>query len=161
MAVVQMYFCQTYKNHNYYGELTVIGMPGCEKFVEDIMQIPPMYSALKVGGQKLVDLARKGEVIERTARPITIHSLSCRATEEPTDYILDVNCSSGTYIRTLCADIGAALGCGAAMAGLMRTETGGFSIEQSHTLEELEALTPEEREALLVPVESLFVFLDL
>lgn len=128
----------------------------CEDFCGDIMQIPPMYSALKVGGQKLVDLARRGETVERAARPVTIHELTCIPTETETDYILDVKCSSGTYIRTLCADIGSALGCGAVMAGLKRTETGGFDIKNSYSLEQLERMTEEERIACLVPVESLF-----
>jgi len=128
----------------------------CEKFVGEILQIPPMYSALKVGGKKLVDLARKGETVERTARPVTIHSLACLPTEQASDYILEVACSSGTYIRTLCADIGAALGCGAVMAALERTETGGFSINEGYSLDRLEAMTDQERQALLVPVESLF-----
>ena len=131
-------------------------LAACNNFVGEIMQTPPMYSALKVGGQKLVDLARKGETVERAARPITIHKLTCQATEQPSDYILDVTCSSGTYIRTLCADIGASLGCGAVMAALERTETGGFPISQSHTLDELETMTDEARDSLLVPIESLF-----
>lgn len=128
----------------------------CERFRGEIMQIPPMYSALKVGGQKLVDLARRGEVVERQARPVTIYDLVCTPTEVPTDFILDVKCSSGTYIRTLCADIGQALGCGAVMASLTRTETGGFDIEKSHTLAQLETMDGQQREELLVPVESLF-----
>ena len=131
----------------------------CAKFVGDIKQIPPMYSALKVGGKKLVDLAREGKTVERLARDITIHSLGVSRTETKTDYVLDVNCSSGTYIRTLCADIGAALGCGAVMAELERREAGGFDIENSHTVEELESMMPEEREALLIPTEQLFATL--
>ena len=129
-------------------------------FVGDIMQVPPMYSALKVNGQKLCDLARKGVEIEREARPITVYSIEAKKSELPTDYILSVKCSAGTYIRTLCADIGSALGCGGAMATLCRTLAGGFSIEDSHTLEELEALTLEERLSLLIPTESLFYDLD-
>ena len=129
-------------------------------FVGDIMQVPPMYSALKVNGQKLCDLARKGVEIEREARPITVYSIEAKKSERSTDYILSVKCSAGTYIRTLCADIGSALGCGGAMATLCRTLAGGFSIEDSHTLEELEALTLEERLSLLIPTESLFYDLD-
>ena len=125
-------------------------------FVGDIKQIPPMYSALKVNGQKLCDLARKGIEIEREARTVTIFSIDAKKGELPTDYILSVKCSAGTYIRTLCADIGAALGCGGAMATLCRTLAGGFSIENAHTLEELEALPLEERFSLLIPTESLF-----
>lgn len=130
-------------------------MSALPRFRGEIMQIPPMYSALKVGGQKLYDLARRGEVVERQARPITIHSLEAERTCD-TDYALTVTCSSGTYIRTLCADIGAALGCGGAMASLRRTEAGGFSLAQAHTPAELEEMTAEERLTLLLPVESLF-----
>jgi tRNA pseudouridine55 synthase len=115
-----------------------------------------MYSALKVGGKKLVDIARAGGEVERKARPVEIYSLDCKPTGAASDYILDVECSGGTYIRTLCADIGAHLGCGGAMATLERTETCGFRIEQSHTVDELAEMTEAEREALLIPTESLF-----
>lgn len=125
-------------------------------FVGDIMQTPPMYSALKVGGKKLYELAREGVEIEREARPITIRSLSSTPTERDSDYILEVSCSSGTYIRTLCADIGAKLGCGGAMATLCRTRAGDFDISNSHTLEELEAMSIDERLSLLMPTVSLF-----
>ena len=124
-------------------------------FVGEIMQTPPMYSALKVNGQKLCDLARRGIEVEREARPITIHAISCRHLED-NDYELQVSCSSGTYIRTLCADIGKALGCGGAMATLCRSNAGGFSIDESVTLDELESLSEAERIALLKPTESLF-----
>ena len=128
------------------------------QFTGEIMQIPPMYSALKVGGEKLVDLARKGIVIERQARPITVHELDIEG--EGADYTMRVFCSKGTYIRTLCADIGAKLGCGGIMTSLIRTKTGGFSLDEAHTLEELEALSPEEREKLLLPTELLFTHLQ-
>jgi len=120
------------------------------------MQTPPMYSALKVGGQKLLDLARRGIEIEREPREVTIHQLSVTPTEKNEDFALTVHCSSGTYIRTLCADIGKDLGCGGVMAALRRTRAGGFDIQSCHTLEALEALSPEAREALLLPMESLF-----
>jgi tRNA pseudouridine55 synthase len=126
------------------------------QFRGKIQQIPPMYSALKVDGRKLVDLAREGKTIERQPRKIEIFSLEATPTEEKADYILDVSCSGGTYIRTLCADIGAALGCGGVMATLERSEACGFSIAQAHTIAQLEELTLEERQALLIPTESLF-----
>ena len=130
------------------------------QFRGKIQQIPPMYSALKVGGKKLVDLARQGVVIERQPREIEIFALEARPTDTPSDYILDVRCSGGTYIRTLCADIGAALGCGGVMASLHRTETGGFSIENAHTLSQIEEMTPAERLGLLIPTEALFASLS-
>ena len=131
-------------------------LEGCEKFVGEIQQIPPMYSALKVDGQKLCDLARRGVTVERKPRPVTVHSLDCHPTDRADAYELEVHCSSGTYIRTLCADIGAALGCGGAMGSLCRTETGGFSLSDAHTVAELEEMTEEERLACLIPTERLF-----
>ena len=124
-----------------------------------IQQIPPMYSALKVGGKKLVDLAREGKVIERQPREIEIFSMEATPTEAKTDYVLEVSCSGGTYIRTLCADIGAALGCGGVMATLERREACGFPLSQAHTIAELEEMTLEERRALLIPTEALFASL--
>ncbi|MBQ3490195.1 MAG: tRNA pseudouridine(55) synthase TruB [Clostridia bacterium] len=128
-----------------------------KQFIGEIMQIPPMYSALKVGGEKLVDLARKGIVIERQARPITIHELDIEG--ERSDYTMRVFCSKGTYIRTLCADIGNRLGCGGIMTSLVRTKTGGFSLSEAHTLEELEEMSFEHRSNLLLPTEMLFTHL--
>ena len=115
-----------------------------------------MYSALKVGGKKLCDLARQGISVERQARPITIHSLTVTETESASDYILDVHCSGGTYIRTLCADIGARLGCGGAMAALERTEACGFSVSESYDIDFLRNLPADELASLLVPIERLF-----
>ena len=128
----------------------------CRDFVGEIKQIPPMYSALKVGGQKLYDLARQGVVIEREAREITIYSLSCEATERADEFLLDVECSGGTYIRTLCADMGAVLGCGGAMAALERREACGISIGECATLDSLEEMSDAERQERLLPVERLF-----
>lgn len=125
-------------------------------FVGDIMQTPPMYSALKVGGRKLYELAREGVEVEREARKITVHSIEAAPTDSPSDYILRVACSSGTYIRTLCADIGAALGCGGVMATLCRTRAGSFEISKSHTLDQIEEMSESERLALLAPTEMLF-----
>ena len=124
-------------------------------FLGDYDQIPPMYSALKQGGQKLCDLARRGTVVEREPRRVVIH----RLTVEPLptgDYRLDVVCSKGTYIRTLCADIGARLGCGGVMSRLERTTAAGFTTADAVTLASLEAMTEEERRARLLPVETLF-----
>ncbi len=123
-------------------------------------QIPPMYSALKVGGKKLCDLAREGKTVERAARPITVHSISVQPTELESDCILSVACSSGTYIRTLCADIGARLGCGGVMTTLRRTSAGGFRIENALTLEALDAMTYEQRLGCLIPTERLFESLE-
>ncbi len=126
-----------------------------KSFKGEIMQVPPMYSALKVNGQKLVDLARKGIEVERTARPITVHSLACRHLEE-NDYELKVACSAGTYIRTLCADIGKALGCGGVMAELTRLSVGDFSLAHTVPLEDMEHMSDEERLRELLPIETLF-----
>lgn len=131
----------------------------CGTFVGEIKQIPPMYSALKKDGKKLCDLARKGLSVEREARNITVYKLDCYPTEASTDYELDVLCSSGTYIRTLCADIGEALGCGGIMAALERSQAGDFSIEASHTVAELEQMEEKERISCLIPTESLFASL--
>ena len=128
----------------------------CERFVGKIKQIPPMYSALKVDGQKLCDLARKGIEVEREAREIEIFSLSCEPADSVSDYILTVDCSGGTYIRTLCADIGAALGCGGAMATLERIQTGGFGPDECVTTAQLEQMDDDARLARLLPVEVLF-----
>lgn len=129
----------------------------CAHFVGNIKQVPPMYSALKVNGQKLVDLARKGIEVERQARDIAVYSIEPSViNEEEGLYKIEVSCSKGTYIRTLCADIGAYLGCGAAMTELTRTQSGAFNIKNAYTIEELEKMEPSEREALLMDVESLF-----
>ncbi len=128
----------------------------CAEFVGEIMQVPPMYSALKVDGKKLVDMAREGKVIEREARPITVYSIDVKVGETPSDYLLDVRCSKGTYIRTLCADIGAKLGCGGAMSSLARLASGDFIIDDCVTIDEIEAMSEDERYALVRPTESLF-----
>ena len=128
----------------------------CGEFVGKSKQVPPMYSALKVGGKKLCDLAREGKVIEREARDIEIFSLDCAPTDNNDEYIIDVKCSSGTYIRTLCADIGGKLGCGGVMATLERREAGGFEIFEAHSIAELEEMSEGERISLLKPTESLF-----
>ena len=107
------------------------------KFVGKIDQIPPMYSALKVNGQKLCDLARAGVTVERKARPIEIYSIVIEDINLP-EVTMTVRCSKGTYIRTLCNDIGETLGCGACMKSLLRTNSAGFCLSDSHKLSELE-----------------------
>ena len=115
-----------------------------EQFRGEIQQIPPMYSALKVNGQKLCDLARKGKEVERKPRTITIHKLECLAFAGETARLL-VHCSKGTYIRTLCKDIGAALGCGGCMAALRRVSAGSYTIDEAVPLQTLiEAENPEQ-----------------
>ena len=126
------------------------------RFIGTIKQVPPMYSALKRDGHKLVDLARQGITVEREAREVTVSALSCSPTDDPAEYTLDVRCSGGTYIRTLCADIGASLGCGGVMAALCRTEACGFSLDRTHTIAELEAMELPERLSLLIPTVELF-----
>lgn len=108
-------------------------------FVGDILQVPPMYSALKVNGQKLCDLAREGKTVERKARPVTIYELEILSIELPR-VTMRVKCSKGTYIRTLCEDIGAKLGCGACMESLLRTKVSEFYVEDALKLSELETL---------------------
>ena len=124
-----------------------------ERFRGDIMQVPPMYSALKVNGQKLYDLARKGKEVEREPRPVTIHELTLLGMEA--DGIrLRVRCSKGTYIRTLCKDIGQALGCGGCMAALKRVSAGAYTIDEAVPLQTL--LEEENPEKYLRPVDSMF-----
>lgn len=129
-----------------------------DAFRGEILQTPPMYSALKQNGKKLVDLARAGITVEREPRQITVRRLTLRQLS-PSDYEMDVVCSKGTYIRTLCADIGASLGVGGVMASLCRTEAAGFSLSDAHTLKEAEVLSDEGRRALLFPVERVFLSL--
>jgi len=126
-----------------------------EGFVGEIMQIPPMYSALKVGGKKLCDLARKGEVVEREPRPVTVYSIDAHRINDR-EYYLDVVCSKGTYIRTLCADIGKALGVGGAMKTLTRLSASGYSIDEAKTLSELENMSEDERLKTVYPTEAVF-----
>lgn len=121
-----------------------------------IMQIPPMYSALKVNGKKLYEYAREGKVIEREARPVEIYELTVEKIDLPR-ITMTVSCSKGTYIRTLCHDIGQALGCGGCMESLVRTRVGDFHLEQAITLKELEAKRDAgELDSCLVTVEQIF-----
>ena len=123
------------------------------QFRGQILQVPPMYSALKVDGQKLYDLARKGKEVERQPRPITIHALDFLGLEG-TDVRLRVRCSKGTYIRTLCKDIGEALGCGGCMAALRRIAAGEYTAQEAVPLAEL--LETETPEVHLRPVDTMF-----
>ncbi len=118
-------------------------------------QIPPMYSAVKVNGKKLYELAREGKEIERKARSIEIYDIRIRRFLPPDRVEFDVDCSKGTYIRTLCADIGKALGCGGHMAELLRTATGAFSLEKAVRLSELKELAEQDRtEEVLLSMED-------
>ncbi len=128
------------------------------QFRGEILQVPPMYSALKVNGQKLCDLARKGIEVEREARPITISHLE--VTEfDGTDGVIEVDCSSGTYIRTLIHDIGEALGTGAVMTALCRTRACGFELSQCRTIEEVRAADAQTLQSWLLPTEEVFAVL--
>ena len=127
-----------------------------ERFRGELEQIPPMYSAIKLKGRKLYEIARRGGEVERQPRRITVHALEILGREDG-DWLLDVRCSKGTYVRTLCHDIGAALGCGGCMSSLRRTEAGRFTLEDAHTLSEVQAAADEGRAAeLLLPVDTLF-----
>lgn len=126
------------------------------RFIGDIEQIPPMYSAIKIGGKKLYELAIRGESVERTPRKITVSSIDI-VDKDGTDYILNISCSKGTYVRTLCNDIGDALGCGACMSSLRRTRAGAFSVDEAHSLEDIEAAALEDRLSdIILPVDALF-----
>ena len=123
------------------------------RFRGEIFQIPPMYSAIKINGQKLCDLARKGREVERKPRPVTIYALDCLSFEGQTAK-LRIHCSKGTYIRTLCKDIGEALGCGGCMESLRRVTAGEYEISQAATMETL--VNAEDPCAFLLPTDSLF-----
>ena len=123
-----------------------------DRFRGDIAQIPPMYSAIKINGQKLYDLARKGKEVERKARNITIYELEVLEQVSETDYLIRCLCSKGTYIRTLCHDIGQALGCGGTLYSLRRTLAAGFTLADAVTIDDVQA----QGEALLLPVDRFF-----
>lgn len=122
------------------------------RFTGDIEQVPPMFSAIKVQGKKLYELARRGQEVERRPRPVTIRALEVLEQIGPDRFVLRVRCSKGTYVRTLCHDIGAALGCGGCMDALRRTMAAGFTIDRAVTLEQVR----EGGEVLLLPVDRLF-----
>lgn len=125
-------------------------------FVGEYMQVPPMYSALKVNGKKLYELAREGKTVERKARPVHFYEICILGMELP-KITLRVTCSKGTYIRTLCHDIGEKLGCGACMESLVRTRVGRFAIEESFTLTQLEQMAAEGTAVnAVVPIDAMF-----
>lgn len=126
------------------------------RFLGEQEQTPPMYSAIKVNGKKLYEIARAGGTAERKPRRIRIDALSLIG-EDAGDWVLDVRCSKGTYIRALCDDIGAALGCGGCMSALRRTAAGEFTVDAAHTLDEvIAAANSGNVEELLIPVDTLF-----
>ena len=120
-----------------------------ERFRGPILQLPPMYSAIKIRGKKLYEIARRGGDVERQPRPITIFRLTLTEQDEAGDWGLEIECSKGTYIRTLCADIGEALGCGGCMSALRRVRAGRFTIGQAHTLEQIRS----DPEGCMLPLE--------
>ncbi len=123
-------------------------------FMGDILQVPPMHSALKRDGKPLYELARQGIVVERAARPVTVHAIDVLACSE--DFLrLSVHCSKGTYIRVLAADIGAALGCGGHLVALRRTRVGPLDLAAAVTLEALNASGEDERARFLLPLDAL------
>lgn len=129
------------------------------RFTGPLMQLPPMYSAVKINGQPLYKAARKGQTVERTPRPITVYSIEYLGNPAPDEYTLRVSCSKGTYIRVLAEDIGTALGVPATLAALRRTRAGVFDINQCHTLPEiLEAAQSGALETndWILPVEAVF-----
>ena len=123
-------------------------------FRGEITQIPPMYSALKRDGKKLYELARAGKEVERAPRPVTIHALEVVEQTGPNCYTLRVRCSKGTYVRTLCHDIGQALGCGGALFSLRRTQSAGFSLDQAVTMDQVSAHPAPQQ--LLLSVDRYF-----
>ena len=125
-------------------------------FVGDYMQVPPMYSALKVNGKKLYELAREGVEVERKARPVTILDIKIKEINLPR-VRMEVSCSKGTYIRTLCHDIGEKLGCGACMEELIRTRVSRFKLEDSLTLSQVQELKEAGNlDKILVPIDEMF-----
>ena len=124
------------------------------RFRGEITQIPPMYSAIKREGKKLYELARRGQEVERQPRPITIEALDLLDQVSPTEYTLRVRCSKGTYVRTLCHDIGQALGCGGALFSLRRTQSAGFSLDQAVTMDQVSAHPAPQQ--LLLSVDRYF-----
>ena len=127
-------------------------------FVGNIMQLPPMYSAVQVNGQRLYDLARKGVEVEREAREIQVSSIDIISyDDEKREGVLDIACGKGTYIRTIINDIGEKLGCGGIMTSLVRTSSGGFTLADCFTFEQIQQAKDEDRlEELILPIERVF-----
>lgn len=121
-------------------------------FIGPIEQLPPMYSAIKIHGQKLYDIARRGGTVDRATRTVTIHDIDYLERTADGDHLLRIRCSKGTYIRTLCHDLGQALGCGGCMAALRRTASGAFRVEDAVTISRVD---PSFRDKLL-PIDTLF-----
>ena len=139
------------------GDLTEEEVRSCiESFIGEYDQIPPMYSALKVNGKKLYELAREGKIVERAARRVQIFDIEILSIALPR-VTMKVHCSKGTYIRTLCHDIGQKLGCGACMEKLTRTKVSRFEIKDSLTLAQIEVLKKEDRlSEILIPIDQMF-----
>ena len=131
------------------------------RFNGEVTQLTPMFSAVKVDGQRLYDIARKGGEVERPTRTVFIHSLTVlNEDEQAGEYTIEVSCSKGTYIRTLCNDIGESLGCGAVMTSLVRTKAAGFMLNDCLTFDDVQQLMEEETLAgQLIPVEQAFMSL--
>lgn len=125
-------------------------------FIGPCMQVPPMYSAIKVNGKRLYELAREGKTVERKARPVEFFDISIVEMQLP-HLVIDVTCSKGSYIRTLCHDIGAKLSCGACMESLVRTSSGSFTLDQAKTLSQVEEAVTEGRiKEWIRSVDSMF-----
>lgn len=126
------------------------------QFLGPIEQIPPMYSAIKINGQKLYELARRGQEVARRPRSISIHALELLE-GEGADWTIRVRCSKGTYVRTLCHDLGRALGCGGCMSSLRRTRAGSFTLAQAVTMQQvLDFAAGQDPQQLLMPVDAVF-----
>lgn len=127
----------------------------------DIMQMPPMYSAVKINGKRLYDLARQGIEVERAARPVTVYSIELSEYDRQNRTgTLDIHCSKGTYIRTIISDIGKKLGTGAIMTSLCRTMAAGFTLSDCHDIEKLRNMPPEDTAKLVLPTERVFSCYD-
>ena len=130
----------------------------CDAPTGQIEQIPPMYSAKKVGGKKLYELARQGLTVSRTSQKVTVYSIDLVSSTAPSrDFRFRVSCSAGTYIRTLCADMGRILGCGAVMTSLRRLSAGPMSVDGAVGLDELKEMSREEAAGRLLPVDSVLI----